>query len=129
MIMSSKKIVLDFIDTWKNEKALHVGMREYMLPDAVWENVGFSRTVGPEEAIQFMKKVVAEQGPAMANIDVDVVNIIEEGAMVVTERHDYLRDENGERKGLIRVVGIFEIKDGKIAAWRDYFDTASLAAH
>ena len=119
-----KNTVLEFIATWRNEQALHTGLRQYLLPDAVWENVGFSRTVGPEEAIDLMKKVVEQGGPAMANLEVEIVNIIAEGDIVMTERSDHMVDDQGNRKATIRVVGVFHVKDGKIAAWRDYFDTA-----
>lgn len=124
-----KKTVLEFIATWRNEKALHAGLRQYLLPDTVWENVGFSRTVGPEQAIDLMIKVVEQGNSAMANLEVEVVNIIAEGDIVMTERKDHMVDDQGNRQATIHVVGVFHVKDGKIAAWRDYFDTAALAEH
>jgi len=41
---------------------------------------------------------------------------------VLTERTDYLDGPGGAI--VIRVMGACEIRDGKIAAWRDYFDLA-----
>ncbi len=124
-----KSIVLEFIATWRNEQALHAGLRQYLLPDTVWENIGFSRTVGPEQAIDLMTKVVEQGDSAMANLEVEIVNIIAERDVVMTERKDHMVDDQGNRKATIHVMGVFQVKDGKIAAWRDYFDTAALVQH
>ncbi len=32
----------------------------------------------------------------------------------------------GDKNLALPVMGVFEIQDGKIAAWRDYFDLATL---
>jgi len=45
----------------------------------------------------------------------------------MTERVDVFRMADG-REGAFPVMGIFEIRDGKIAAWRDYFDMAQVTA-
>ncbi|MBV1918313.1 MAG: hypothetical protein KUG65_09680 [Sphingomonadaceae bacterium] len=50
------------------------------------------------------------------------------GGTVLTERIDHMRDADGRTLMSIRVMGTFDVKDGKIAAWRDYFDTAGLAS-
>ena len=44
--------------------------------------------------------------------------------VVMNERTDrFLIERDGEEKWAeAPVAGIFEIRDGKIAAWRDYFD-------
>jgi limonene-1,2-epoxide hydrolase len=43
---------------------------------------------------------------------------------VLTERVD--RFVFGETPVAVPVMGAFEIRDGKISAWRDYFDLASM---
>jgi limonene-1,2-epoxide hydrolase len=43
--------------------------------------------------------------------------------VVFTERVD--RFTVGDKEIALPVAGVFEIRDGKIAAWRDYFDMAS----
>ena len=47
----------------------------------------------------------------------------EAGNKVLTERIDRILDADGAEVMTVPVMGIFEIEDGKIAAWRDYFDT------
>jgi limonene-1,2-epoxide hydrolase len=44
------------------------------------------------------------------------------GSVVFTERVDRFETEAGHVD--MPVVGVFEMADGKIAAWRDYFDVA-----
>jgi limonene-1,2-epoxide hydrolase len=57
-----------------------------------------------------------------------VVHHIAEGAdgSVLTERTD--RFLIGEKWLEIRVMGTFELKEGKISAWRDYFDLGQMQA-
>jgi len=47
-------------------------------------------------------------------------NVAENGDVVFTERVD--RFQMGDKKVELPVAGVFEVRDGKIAAWRDYFD-------
>ena len=49
--------------------------------------------------------------------------IAADGNTVFAERVD--RIDAGGRHVDLPVVGVFELQDGKIAAWRDYFDLAT----
>jgi hypothetical protein len=49
-----------------------------------------------------------------------VINIAANGPVVMTERVDVFKLP--KKSFEIPVMGIFEISDGKIRAWRDYFD-------
>ena len=42
------------------------------------------------------------------------------GDRAITERVDYWR--SGEKTVGLRIAGVFEVHDGVITAWRDYFD-------
>ena len=53
--------------------------------------------------------------------DWEIKNIAASGDVVLTERVDKFI---GAKSISLQVMGVFEIKDGKIAAWRDYFDLA-----
>jgi len=47
------------------------------------------------------------------------------GTVVMNERTDVMhRKDGGEIP--IRVMGVFEIRDDRIAVWRDYFDMAAI---
>jgi limonene-1,2-epoxide hydrolase len=54
---------------------------------------------------------------------VDNLAVAPIGGKVLTERVDHIIGPDGKPTMSIRVMGIFETQDGKITAWRDYFDT------
>jgi limonene-1,2-epoxide hydrolase len=49
-----------------------------------------------------------------------VTNLAATGDVVLTERVDVFT--TAEKSIELPVMGAFEVRDGKIAAWRDYFD-------
>ena len=63
---------------------------------------------------------VAPGAPGIESIQFRVINIAANGPVVMTERVDVFKlpDKSFE----LPVMGIFEVSDGKISAWRDYFD-------
>ena len=50
----------------------------------------------------------------------EIVTLLSAGNVVVAERID--RTRAGERSAELPIVGVFELEEGKIRAWRDYFD-------
>jgi limonene-1,2-epoxide hydrolase len=115
--------VTDFLATCEQPGGLDEAIRRYFRPDTVWENVGMATTTGPDEAIALMAGFAEQFG--MATMRVENLAVAETGNKVLTERIDHFIDPNGKAVGAFAVMGIFEVEDGKIAAWRDYFDTAS----
>jgi limonene-1,2-epoxide hydrolase len=57
---------------------------------------------------------------AIDRVEFQVRNVAAVGDTVLTERVDVFYLPNGTIE--LPVMGTFEVKDGKIAAWRDYFD-------
>jgi limonene-1,2-epoxide hydrolase len=55
----------------------------------------------------------------------EVHNIASSGGGVFTERTDVF--EMGDKRITFRVNAVFEVVDGKIAAWREYYDSVDLA--
>ena len=53
----------------------------------------------------------------------DVLNLISRGDVVIAERLD--RTMVGETAVDLPCCGVFEMQDGKIKVWRDYFDLAT----
>jgi limonene-1,2-epoxide hydrolase len=82
-------------------------------------------TTGPEEAIGLMGGFEAQLG--CVTMVVDNLAIAAQGNKVLTERVDHLLKADGSEAMAARVMGIFEVENGKITAWRDYFDTAGMA--
>jgi limonene-1,2-epoxide hydrolase len=53
----------------------------------------------------------------------DVINLLSRDNIVVAERLD--RTRIGDKAVDLPCVGVFEIENGKIKVWRDYFDLAT----
>jgi limonene-1,2-epoxide hydrolase len=57
---------------------------------------------------------------------VRVINIAANGPVVMTERLDVFRLPGKSFE--LQVMGTFEVCDGKINAWRDYFDQSQFTS-
>jgi limonene-1,2-epoxide hydrolase len=55
-------------------------------------------------------------------ITFEIVHLAATGNTVLTERVDLLRTARAE--AMLPVMGSFDVKNGRIVAWRDYFDIA-----
>jgi len=121
--MSAKQIVEDFLNAWSGGiDAVRQSYHDYFTDETVWENVGMSTTVGAQQSLAIIDQF--EQQADMDGIVVDMLSIAVDGNRVLTERIDRIMGKDGSEKVTIRLMGIFEVEGGKIARWRDYFDTA-----
>jgi limonene-1,2-epoxide hydrolase len=110
-----KQVVSDFFDAWAaldKERIL-----DAFTEDAVYHNMPLPPAKG-KTAIAGVLDMVFAQGAD--GIRFDTKHIVAEGDVVLTERVDYFT--KGEKVIVLEVMGTFELRDGKIAAWRDYFD-------
>lgn len=117
------EIVEQFIALWEEPHGFPRAVANYFRPDTVWENHGLITTTGPDEALGFYKQFGEQTG--MEGMKIDTLAIAETEGKVLTERIDWILDRNGNTLMKVPVMGIFEIKDDKITAWRDYFDTVA----
>lgn len=120
-----KEIVTAFLATWDRPGGFAEGVHEYFTPDTTWENVGMSKTTGPEEAAALYAQMGGEAGPPLMRVD--NLAVMAEGNKVLTERIDHVLGPDGQPVLSLPVMGAFELENGKITAWRDYFDTAGFA--
>jgi limonene-1,2-epoxide hydrolase len=109
------KIVEDFIHAW-SEIDLDKIM-EFFADDCLYHNIPMEPLQGTEDIRKFIEGFIGMS----SEIVWDVHHICEtaKGA-VLTERTDKFK--MGERWVALPVMGTFELKDGKLIAWRDYFD-------
>jgi limonene-1,2-epoxide hydrolase len=85
--------------------------------DAVYENVPMSVLKGHEEIRSLLGDFLGNSKACAW----EVLHQVEQGDVVMNERID--RFTLGDGKDIaIRVAGVFEVRDGKVAVWRDYFD-------
>ena len=116
--MSANNEVVDrFIAAWKT-RDLELIM-SFFHDDAVYTNVPIDPPNRGSEAIRTM--IGGFLGTAQA-IEFVVHRSAENAAagIVMNERTD--RFLIGERWVELPVMGVFELRDGRIQAWRDYFD-------
>jgi limonene-1,2-epoxide hydrolase len=106
----------------EGKEGLYDSVRRWFTPDTVWENVGLATTIGPEEAIGLAQQF--EQQMGVASVVIELRAIAASGNKVLTERIDHLMAADGTEVRGPGVMGTFEIANGRIVAWRDYFDTA-----
>ncbi len=88
----------------------------YFTPDAVYHNIPVDPVVGVD-AIRSMMQMFTT---GVERIEFRVRHLAADGNVVMTERVDVFVQP--ERTIELPVMGTFEVVDGKIAAWRDYFD-------
>ena len=106
---------------------------------AAWNRMDFEAVVAaldahvhyhnlPMEPIDGREAVRAylEKAWRFDEVDWQLINIAADGEAVLTERVDNFVI-NG-RPVSLPVMGTFEVRDGRIVAWRDYFDLADYRA-
>ncbi|MFZ6002640.1 MAG: limonene-1,2-epoxide hydrolase family protein [Actinomycetota bacterium] len=88
----------------------------FFTDDAVYHNIPLDPVVGPAQ----IRATIEGFTGGVEAIEFRVDAIAAQGSTVLTERLDVFRFTNGTIE--LPVMGAFEVVDGKIAAWRDYFD-------
>src|SRR5690242_13538657 len=80
------------------------------------------RHIGPD-AVHDVLAAFVERWDADLRVD----NIAGAGNVVLTERTETFTHRAGVKPGFeLPVMGVFEFRDGKITAWRDYFERSHL---
>ena len=82
----------------------------------VYENVGLPTIHGRRRAMKLLRRM---DGRTTA-FEVKIHRIAADGAAVLTERSDALIF--GPLRLQFWICGVFEVHDGRITLWRDYFD-------
>jgi limonene-1,2-epoxide hydrolase len=83
--------------------------------DLVYQNVGLPTIYGRNRAMKLFRSLGGASG-----FEVKIHRIAADGAAVLTERTDALIF--GPLRLQFWVCGVFEVHDGQITLWRDYFD-------
>ena len=106
-------IVEAFIDAW-NRYDLDT-IESMVTPDIFYHNIPMEPCIGLDAFKGFVRSWQALSANWVTHA------IAATGNIVLTERTDGFDFPDGSKMS-IRVMGAFEIKDGKISKWRDYFD-------
>jgi limonene-1,2-epoxide hydrolase len=108
------KVVEDFCAAWSRRDVDE--LLDFFTDDAVYHNIPIDPVQG-KDGIRAMLQLFV---PPSEEISFEILHIAPAGDVVLTERIDRFR--MGGKDVVLPVSGTFEIRDGKIAAWRDYFD-------
>jgi len=114
--MSNAAIVAGFIAAWEARDTDRI--MDFFAADAVYHNVPMPRLTGHAEIRAFIAPFLQ----SAETVAFEVLHSAESAdGTVLNERVDIFHLANGKTLRF-EVMGVFEFKEGKIAAWRDYFD-------
>jgi limonene-1,2-epoxide hydrolase len=108
-----------FVAAWPVGDATTVA--SFFSADAVYHNIPLAPVHGPDA----IASTVAEFMSWGGEVQVEIANMVADGPVVMVERVDHV--SGGTQTVSLPVVGVFEVHDGMITAWRDYFDLSQLA--
>lgn len=117
MSAENEKLVTDFCDAWSRRDVDEI--LGYLSDDCFYHNIPMKPCVGHDQIRKFIEPFL--KGAQSANFEIKHTASV--GNVVMNERVDYF--VMGDKNLALPVMGVFEIQDGKIVAWRDYFDMAT----
>jgi limonene-1,2-epoxide hydrolase len=111
-----------FFAAWsESTEALLDAFDRTLADDARWEQSALPTTTTKAEAIALLRGFREQLG--LATIDVELVHVAAADGVVLTERIDHLRRDDGSLIASFPVMGALEFDAaGRIGAWREVFD-------
>jgi limonene-1,2-epoxide hydrolase len=114
----AERVVRDFCATFEKHDA--EALRPFLADDVVYHNIPMDPAVGIDAAIAFVAGFFA----MCESMVIETLHLAVHDNVVLTERMDTFTV--GNITAPLPVMGTFEIHDGKISAWRDYFDLTQI---
>jgi len=110
--MSTEAVVREFCaSVSKRDEGL---VRPLLADDVVYHNIGMEPSVGIDATVENL----AGQWAMFADTyEFEVRHLAAAGDVVLTERIDHVG--SGDSSFPVPVMGVFEVRDGKIARWRE----------
>ena len=113
------EVVRRFCAAWSDNLGT-IELAAFFTDDAVYHNIPQAPVTGREAIANLIDSFIRPGPPGIESIEFRVVNIAADGPVVMTERVDVFKLP--AKSFELPVMGTFEVRDGKISAWRDYFD-------
>lgn len=110
----NERIIREFIAAWSRLDADELAA--FFTEDGVYYNIPVQPVGGRDN----VRKFIAEFSSTWTETHWDIRTIVASGDVVIAERLDRTRTRAGDVD--LPCVGVFEMQDGKIREWRDYFD-------
>ncbi|MDG2061294.1 MAG: limonene-1,2-epoxide hydrolase family protein [SAR86 cluster bacterium] len=115
MLEKNEEIIREFISSWSELNADKLA--DFFSKDGVYHNIPMEPVKGKENVRQFITGFIQP----WTETTWDILSIASAGELVIVERLD--RTQAGDKAVDLPCVGVFEMQDGKIKVWRDYFDS------
>jgi limonene-1,2-epoxide hydrolase len=119
------EVVRRFCAAWTNNLGA-AELAAFFTDDAVYHNIPLEPVTGKEAIAKNFATFIRPGAPGIESLGLRLINIVANGPIVMTERVDVFKLPNKTFE--LQVMGTFEIRDGKISAWRDYFDMNQFTA-
>ena len=116
MSPSADTVIRSFCNAW-SEGSLEEIMG-FFDENAIYHNIPMEPAEGLEQIRAFIEGFLA----MATSIQFEILHQVATETIVMNERIDTL--VIGDVTTVLPVMGIFELADGKIVKWRDYFDMA-----
>ena len=114
MIPVNQQVVRDFIAAWSRLDVEE--LVAFFAPDGTYHNM----PTGPVTGHEALRGFIAGFLRGWTSTEWDILNMTSQGDLVMVERLD--RIMLGDKPVALPCCGVFEMKDGRIQVWRDYFD-------
>ena len=117
--MDNETVIRKFIEAWSRLDPEELS--SYFTEDGVYHNTPSGPVAGREN----VKKMIAGFTRSWTETRWEILNLVSSGDVVIAERLD--RTKAGDKAVDLPCTGIFEMENGKIRVWRDYFDLGTYA--
>lgn len=117
--MNPPAVVESFVEAWNRMD--FDAIVDAFDENVIYHNIPMDPVHGREAVRAYLRKAWRFE-----SVDWQMINIASDGSIVLTERLDNFVI-NGHGVSL-PIMGVFEVVEGKITVWRDYFDLASYKA-
>ena len=117
---SAEQVVRDFCAAVRDRDP--DAIRAFFSDDVVYHNI----PMDPAEGIEATMATIDMFLSICEGLEFEIHHLASDGAAVLTERTDTFTMQG--KTAPLPVMGVFHVRDGKITAWRDYFDMGQVNA-
>lgn len=110
-----EQAVLAFLDLWEQQDV--DGLLDFFAEDSSYIDMPLPPRHGKPAIREYIERIFSA-----FSVRIETFHIASTGNVVFTERVDHLAMIGGDAAVPLPVTGVMELKDGKIAVWRDYLD-------
>ena len=111
---NNEQVIRDFISAWSRLDVEE--LVQFFCEDGTYHNMPTKAVTGHDALRPFISAFLK----GWTSTQWDVLNLMSKGDVVFAERLD--RTIVGNKQVNLPCCGVFEMQDGRIKVWRDYFD-------